>query len=379
MAIPDSLVKFGTAAGPWATAAGAIFTLWSEGKTRKLLRQQIALLKEISGKLDEIDQKLNTISQKIDQLPEIIYKGTQRALNEFELQRRYNDLDTTIDLYTQIPDLGVMDLTSDAFTKYAQDYRYIIRNEQRISYFMKSAKYSGFLAVITEGKAKPLLDEWVGEQHKSLQSLLSASLEEIRKSLGTIDEALNSSHEDYLLPDLKEAGKYSYKYTHNFNSRLASIDDLNYQLMLGSYDQAYRLVRDLCTSPISDGAVGQIRCGSIRTAVQKRITELKSGYTKRSVSVESSIENIKNLSKTSALVQMIVNFLGDFLQTDASAFASEEKAQIGINSDLFFSASQEEREEITSLLVLFGNVLYCLLYTSPSPRDLSTSRMPSSA
>ena len=26
-----------------------------------------------------------------------------------------------------------------------------------------------------------------------------------------------------------------------------------------------------------------------------------------------------------------------------------------------------------------GNLLICLLYTSPSPRDLSTSRMPSSA
>ena len=31
--------------------------------------------------------------------------------------------------------------------------------------------------------------------------------------------------------------------------------------------------------------------------------------------------------------------------------------------------------------VVFGNRIYknCLLYTSPSPRDLSTSRMPSSA
>ena len=28
---------------------------------------------------------------------------------------------------------------------------------------------------------------------------------------------------------------------------------------------------------------------------------------------------------------------------------------------------------------LGANVLFCLLYTSPSPRDLSTSRMPSSA
>ena len=36
---------------------------------------------------------------------------------------------------------------------------------------------------------------------------------------------------------------------------------------------------------------------------------------------------------------------------------------------------------ITSGTISFnhGNIKYCLLYTSPSPRDLSTSRMPSSA
>ena len=31
------------------------------------------------------------------------------------------------------------------------------------------------------------------------------------------------------------------------------------------------------------------------------------------------------------------------------------------------------------ILVMFRWSKYCLLYTSPSPRDLSTSRMPSSA
>ena len=34
---------------------------------------------------------------------------------------------------------------------------------------------------------------------------------------------------------------------------------------------------------------------------------------------------------------------------------------------------------IGALLALVHDVLICLLYTSPSPRDLSTSRMPSSA
>ena len=36
-------------------------------------------------------------------------------------------------------------------------------------------------------------------------------------------------------------------------------------------------------------------------------------------------------------------------------------------------------EELQQLAAVFGMVKSCLLYTSPSPRDLSTSRMPSSA
>ena len=36
-------------------------------------------------------------------------------------------------------------------------------------------------------------------------------------------------------------------------------------------------------------------------------------------------------------------------------------------------------KEITELLDVDPSLIPCLLYTSPSPRDLSTSRMPSSA
>src|SRR5664280_3313766 len=35
--------------------------------------------------------------------------------------------------------------------------------------------------------------------------------------------------------------------------------------------------------------------------------------------------------------------------------------------------------EVSSVVVIIGNVLGCLLYTSPSPRDRTRSRMPSSA
>ena len=38
-----------------------------------------------------------------------------------------------------------------------------------------------------------------------------------------------------------------------------------------------------------------------------------------------------------------------------------------------------ERARSTVLGLVLADLLLCLLYTSPSPRDLSTSRMPSSA
>ena len=40
---------------------------------------------------------------------------------------------------------------------------------------------------------------------------------------------------------------------------------------------------------------------------------------------------------------------------------------------------QGHENQITLDILLVGNSYTCLLYTSPSPRDLSTSRMPSSA
>ena len=43
------------------------------------------------------------------------------------------------------------------------------------------------------------------------------------------------------------------------------------------------------------------------------------------------------------------------------------------------SMSLEEKIQIARVFDELGIDIICLLYTSPSPRDLSTSRMPSSA
>ena len=51
----------------------------------------------------------------------------------------------------------------------------------------------------------------------------------------------------------------------------------------------------------------------------------------------------------------------------------------GISIDYIFKINKLPKKNMASLLLEHGTFYGCLLYTSPSPRDLSTSRMPSSA
>ena len=73
--------------------------------------------------------------------------------------------------------------------------------------------------------------------------------------------------------------------------------------------------------------------------------------------------------------------------TEGTEFFSQAYTPSTANCDLFISCSAGVRERTNVAddvgMALFisdnTNALSCLLYTSPSPRDLSTSRMPSSA
>ena len=65
----------------------------------------------------------------------------------------------------------------------------------------------------------------------------------------------------------------------------------------------------------------------------------------------------------------------DYLDTMAEAVTVEspdEASAESTESDYFTSASEESESESTPISA-------CLLYTSPSPRDATLSRMPSSA
>ena len=55
-------------------------------------------------------------------------------------------------------------------------------------------------------------------------------------------------------------------------------------------------------------------------------------------------------------------------------------AEVLLNLGYEVSGSDLKASPVTERLESFGaQIFICLLYTSPSPRDLSTSRMPSSA
>ena len=71
--------------------------------------------------------------------------------------------------------------------------------------------------------------------------------------------------------------------------------------------------------------------------------------------------------RTNVLKKMTKGFLHDMMEPD-----DNENVFICISEACKFEAA---RQSIMLLEVAEG----CLLYTSPSPRDLSTSRMPSSA
>ena len=73
---------------------------------------------------------------------------------------------------------------------------------------------------------------------------------------------------------------------------------------------------------------------------------------------------------------------GEPLSIDTEKGSAEIRydTSIGSNLDLFaLSNYQFNGTNDAGVNTVLGNIGVCLLYTSPSPRDLSTSRMPSSA
>ena len=75
-----------------------------------------------------------------------------------------------------------------------------------------------------------------------------------------------------------------------------------------------------------------------------------------------------------------INRLGEQI-TSTNEVIKENNAQAERKNNILLARIEELKKGLQNLRedVEFYQSLNCLLYTSPSPRDLSTSRMPSSA
>ena len=101
------------------------------------------------------------------------------------------------------------------------------------------------------------------------------------------------------------------------------------------------------------------------------------------------LEKIVNLGKLGDLVNVKPGYARNYLvpqglatvATEANiAVFEERRAELEKASADKLQAAQARSNELSGQTVeIPGKASDCLLYTSPSPRDLSTSRMPSSA
>ena len=103
--------------------------------------------------------------------------------------------------------------------------------------------------------------------------------------------------------------------------------------------------------------------------------ELRNPFNTNSQTVIVTITNKLNESCPAiAEIEFVVNPLPTFTVDDSTIVCLNlDPIPIGVTSAEAEYTYTWEHEDLN------GNTTTCLLYTSPSPRDLSTSRMPSSA
>ena len=91
----------------------------------------------------------------------------------------------------------------------------------------------------------------------------------------------------------------------------------------------------------------------------------------------------KYLGKTVQVIPHITNRIKEFIKNDSNKedfVICEIGGTVGdIESLPFLEAIRQFSNEIGKKNTLFIHLTFCLLYTSPSPRDATLSRMPSSA
>ena len=99
----------------------------------------------------------------------------------------------------------------------------------------------------------------------------------------------------------------------------------------------------------------------------------------REIEIPAAQERLKGVwSQLQSLLHPQLPRCGELLELDGVLWLVRDW-QDGVACDVLLRRRSCGAGEVLQLLRQILPVLACLLYTSPSPRDLSTSRMPSSA
>ena len=231
--------------------------------------------------------------------------------------------------------------------------------------------YDRNIEVIAENKPKFQL-EMVPEQVNELQSSLLYLTE-----LGILDEDE--------IPIIKERVRRNYQFKsivirRDLDEREMAIF-ANNKMLLKGFDIKSRLTRNYPQNEIYAHVVGYM--GSISNSDYQRFDP--SFYTGKEQIGKSAIEREYEhiLRGIPGKQKLLVNVRGRVMdEVEKEAFVSGNDIILTLNSELQRTAYESMAGKKGSVVALDprnGEILACLLYTSPSPRDATLSRMPSSA
>ena len=94
------------------------------------------------------------------------------------------------------------------------------------------------------------------------------------------------------------------------------------------------------------------------------------------------LENVKRIGSIGEVIEVKRGYARNFLIANKKAlYASKENISEveKIKADLSIKDNEKKKEAAQISEQINGKEYVCLLYTSPSPRDATLSRMPSSA
>ena len=151
------------------------------------------------------------------------------------------------------------------------------------------------------------------------------------------------------------------------------------ELISGAYAQVIRLARKFLFSKIYE--LAETLMGFLQLDSLLKDIAVKKATDKIYCVIEKIIKSLQKVIK-----DFLIGLIGKIVQAPVCA---AEQFLGGLNSRMFNeieSAIGDAMSELSGILGPIGNfmtyiekAMSCLLYTSPSPRDLAQSRMPSSA